>query len=119
MGDGVFIEWRAGHDPRNPRGWIGAETDDEKPAEENPAVKLKIDIRANAPVFMEADADTFGLIFASMSSVEQVAVLDAIAEHMRPHPTQWDYIAFELEKPEHAKIHAELAALFFPEGNPS
>jgi hypothetical protein len=78
--------------------------------------KIKVDIRANAPVFIEADPDTFGMVFAAMSSEEQAAVLVAIAEHMKPHPTQWGYIAFEMEKPEHAHARGEWQAMLFPEG---
>ncbi len=78
---------------------------------------IRVQVKANAPLFVEADADTFGRVFAAMNSEEQVAVLDAIAEHMRAHPTQWDHIAIELEKPEHARVRGELQAMLFPEGD--
>ncbi|MER9628361.1 hypothetical protein [Mesorhizobium sp. M0296] len=78
---------------------------------------IKVDIRANAPLFIEADPDTFGRVFAAMNSDDQVAVLDAIAEHMLPHPMQWDHIAIELEKPQHARVRGELQAMLFPKGD--
>lgn len=77
--------------------------------------KIIVEIKANAPLFIEADANTFGLVFASMSSDEQVAVFTAMAEHMRPHRTQWDYIAIEFEKPEHAFARSELYRAIVPD----
>lgn len=77
---------------------------------------IKVEIKANAPLFIEADPNTFGMVFAAMSSDEQAAVLTAIATHMKPHPTQWDYIAFEMEKPENAHARGEWQAMLFPEG---
>ncbi len=67
-------------------------------------MKISVRIDASRPVFIEADADSFGAVFASMDSEEQTHVLRAMVEHMKPHPTQWDYIAIELEKPENSDI---------------
>ncbi|RJT41992.1 hypothetical protein D3227_04755 [Mesorhizobium waimense] len=77
---------------------------------------IKVDIRSSAPIFIEANADTFGRIFAAMNSEDQVSVLSAIEEHLRPHPAQWDYISFELEKPEHARVRDKLKAMLLPVG---
>ncbi|MET3924563.1 hypothetical protein [Devosia sp. 2618] len=77
--------------------------------------QITVRIESRFPVFIEADADAFGQIFASMASDEQSAVLAAMAEHMRPHQTQWDHIAIELEKPENAQTRSALQQALFPE----
>jgi len=66
--------------------------------------KIEVKIYANAPVFVEADADNFGKLFAHMDDVEQVHVLRAMVEHMKPHQIQWDYISIALEKPENRDV---------------
>ena len=69
---------------------------------------IEVSINSRFPVFIKADADTFGKAFATMDGGEQVAVLRAIVEHMRPHKLQWDYIAIELGKPENKETAKEL-----------
>lgn len=70
--------------------------------------KIAVRIDSSRPVFIEADADAFGAVFASLNSEEQVAVFRSMVEHMRPHRMQWDYIAIELDKPENREIRREL-----------
>lgn len=65
---------------------------------------IMVEIYANAPLFVTADADHFGQMFARMASDDQIAVLRAMVEHMKPHPTQWDYISIDLEKPENRDV---------------
>lgn len=65
---------------------------------------IKVDIYANAPLFITADADHFGKLFASMAADDQVHVLRAMVEHMKPHQIQWDYVSIELEKPENRDV---------------
>ncbi len=75
---------------------------------------IPVQIDTRSPLFIEANAEDFGRIFAAMNSEEQVAVLSAIVTHMRPHPMQWDYIAIELEKPENLPIRNALASAIAP-----
>jgi hypothetical protein len=77
---------------------------------------IKVDIRTTGTLFIEASADEFGRVFAAMTSDDQAAVLAAIAEHMKPHPTQWDYIAIEFGKPENGYARAYWQSMLFPEG---
>jgi len=76
-------------------------------------IEIRIDSRA--PVFIRADADAFGAVFASMCDNEQVAVLRSIAIHMEPHKTQWDFISIELEKPENLDLRRTLREALFPD----
>ncbi len=76
------------------------------------AIEVRIDSRF--PVFIKADADSFGSIFAHMDSEEQVAVLTAMVQHMKSHPTQWDYISIQLEKPENVEVWRTLRSVLFP-----
>lgn len=77
--------------------------------------KIEIQISSSRPVFIEADADAFGQVFAGMSSDEQVAVFRAMVEHMKPHRLQWDYIAIELEqRDENREARKELYDVLFP-----
>lgn len=75
--------------------------------------KIEIQISSSRPIFIEADADAFGQVFAGMSSDEQVAVFRAMVEHMKPHRLQWDYIAIELEQDENSDVREELRAVLF------
>lgn len=75
--------------------------------------KIEIQISASRPIFIEADADAFGQVFAGMSSDEQVAVFRAIVEHMKPHRLQWDYIAIELEQDHNRAVREELRSVLF------
>lgn len=73
-------------------------------------VAVRID--ASRPIFIEADADSFGAVFANMDNGDQVEVLRAMVNHMKSFPTQWDHIAIELERPENAEIVRVLKGLF-------
>lgn len=75
--------------------------------------KIEIQISSSRPIFIEADADAFGQVFAGMSSDEQVAVFRSMVEHMKPHRLQWDYIAIELEQDENRDVREELRAVLF------
>lgn len=66
--------------------------------------KITVRVNSSCPILIEADADSFGAVFANMTDAEQVEVLRAMVEHMKPHPTQWDHIAIELERPENREI---------------
>lgn len=74
--------------------------------------KVSVRIEASRPIFIEADADSFGQVFAHMDSADQVEVLRAMVTHMKPHPTQWDHIAIELERDENREIVSVLKGLF-------
>ena len=76
---------------------------------------IRIDITSNYPIYMSAEPDDFGKLFAGFDCEEQVAVLRAIVTHMRPHALQWDHIGLELEKTENSDILHELRCTFFPE----
>jgi hypothetical protein len=77
---------------------------------------IKVEIRTSGTLFIEAEANEFGRVFASMNSDDQAAVLVAIAEHMKPHPMQWDHIAIEMEKPENGYARAHWQSMLFPQG---
>lgn len=76
--------------------------------------KITVDISSRFPVFIDADADAFGKVFAGMASDEQVHVFRAMVEAMKPHPTQWDHISIELEKPENQDVLDTLRFVLFP-----
>lgn len=76
------------------------------------AREIMVHIHSSAPMFIEASADNFGDIFANMDSQQQVAVMAEIANHMRKHPIQWDYIAIELEKVENAQTRQDWMQAF-------
>lgn len=73
-----------------------------------------VEVRTNSLLWIEADPNEFGRVFAEMNSEEQVLVLAAMVEHMRPHRIQWDYISIELERPENSEILNELRGCLFP-----
>ena len=79
---------------------------------------IPVSIRSSRPVFIEADADQFGSIFASMTDEDQVHVLRAMVKHMKPHRTQWDYISIALERDENSDVRNELRDVLFPNGAP-
>jgi hypothetical protein len=66
--------------------------------------KVEVRIDSRLPVFIVADADSFGKVFALMDSGDQVEVLRAMVKHMKPFPTQWDHIAIELENEANREI---------------
>ena len=78
-------------------------------------MKAPVEVSSSFPISIEIDADRLGEIFATLASDEQVSVLRAMAEHMRPHSQQWDYIAIELELPENTDVLQELRRVLFPE----
>jgi hypothetical protein len=61
---------------------------------------------------MEVDTDDFGKMFANMASDEQVEVLRAMIDHMKPHQIQWDYIGIDLELEENIDLKRELKYVF-------
>ena len=65
---------------------------------------IEVRIDSSRPIFIKANADDFGEIFAAMNSDEQVAVFRAMVEHMKPHRLQWDYIAIELRETENREV---------------
>lgn len=75
---------------------------------------IQVDISSRFPIFINANADSFGALFASMNNGEQVEVLRAMVKHMRPHQLQWDYIAIELEKDENREVRDDLRSVLFP-----
>lgn len=78
---------------------------------------LQVRIHSSAPMFVEADADQFGKIFALMNDDEQAAVLKAMVEHMKPHQMQWDYIVIKMEgSEEFSETLSDLRDIFRPEG---
>lgn len=73
--------------------------------------QITVRIDSSRPIFIEADADSFGSVFAKMNSAEQVEVLRAMVNHMRPFAIQWDHISIELERPENREITSVLKNL--------
>lgn len=75
-------------------------------------IGLSVRVDSKFPLFIEADANAFGAVFANMDSGDQVEVLRAMVSSMKKWPTQWDHIAIELEKPENSEIVTVLKGLF-------
>ncbi|RWX78301.1 hypothetical protein EPK99_06640 [Neorhizobium lilium] len=73
--------------------------------------KITVSIDSSRPIFIEADADNFGQVFANMSDEDQVNVLRAMVEHMKPHRIQWDYISIALEKDENRDVRDQLSVI--------
>lgn len=74
---------------------------------------MKVDVYTSSPILhMDVDADDFGKLFARMASDEQVAVLRAMVEHMKPHQIQWDYIQTALEYPGNDDLRLALGRIF-------
>lgn len=74
--------------------------------------KITVRIDSSRHFFIEADADSFGQIFAGLNSEEQVNVFRSMVEHMRPHKMQWDYIAIDLEKDGNRDVRDDLSVIF-------
>lgn len=75
---------------------------------------MKVDVSTNSPILrMEVDTDDFGKMFANMASDEQVEVLRAMVDHMKPHQIQWDFIAIDLEMAENAELKRDLKDIFW------
>ncbi|WP_189464943.1 hypothetical protein [Mesorhizobium sp. M2D.F.Ca.ET.223.01.1.1] len=65
-------------------------------------------------MFIDADAEAFGKVFANMDDEDQVQVFRAMVEAMKAHPTQWDHISIALEKPENSDVRDVLRNVLFP-----
>ena len=75
--------------------------------------RMMVDVSANLPIlWMDVNADDFGRIFSHMADNEQVAVFAAMVKHMSAHPSQWDYISIELDKPENKDLRVTLKIVF-------
>lgn len=77
--------------------------------------KIRVDVSSSRPLFIEADAEAFGAVFAAMGDDEQVAVLRAMVSHMAPHRMQWDHISIALEADENRELRDTLRAVLFPD----
>lgn len=75
---------------------------------------LEVKIDSSRPIFVSASADDIGAIFAKMTDADQVTVLAAMVEHMRPHRQQWDYISIALEQDGNRELRNELQGVLFP-----
>jgi hypothetical protein len=75
---------------------------------------LEVRIDSSRPIFVSASADDIGAIFAKMTDADQVTVLAAMVEHMRPHRQQWDYISIALEQDGNRELRNELQDVLFP-----
>ena len=74
---------------------------------------IKVDVSTSSPILrMEVSANDFGRLFADMAADEQVEVLRAMVNHLRPHEIQWDYIAIELEQVENTPLRKSLHDIF-------
>ena len=51
-------------------------------------MRIPVTIESSRPIFIEADADQFGQVFANMADDEQVHVFRAMIEAMKPHRQQ-------------------------------
>lgn len=78
---------------------------------------LEVRIDSSRPIFITASADDIGAIFAKMTDADQVAVLEAMVKHMKPHRTQWDYISIALEQPANRELRDTLREVLFPQEN--
>lgn len=74
--------------------------------------KITVRIDSSRPVFIEADPDEFGSIFSHLNDHDQIEVLRSMVKHMKPHRSQWDYIAIQLEKDENRDVFNDLSVLF-------
>lgn len=77
---------------------------------------VTVDISSRSPVFIKADADAFGSVFAAMADDDQIHVFRAMVEAMKPHSAQWDHISIALEKPENRDVRDTLRNVLFPVG---
>jgi hypothetical protein len=74
---------------------------------------MKVDVSTSHPILrMEVRTNDFGQLFSQMAADKQIAVLQAMVDHMKPHPIQWDYIAIELEEAENAPLRRSLNDIF-------
>lgn len=75
-------------------------------------MRLPVSFVSSYPFFVECEPDNFGRIFANTHDENQVAILRAIVEHMKPHRAQWDFIWVELNKPENKDVLEQLQECF-------
>lgn len=75
---------------------------------------IAVRIDSSRPIFIEADAASFGVVFANANTLEQAEILKAICDGLKPYAMQKDYIAFELANPEYAEVRTFLADLIAP-----
>jgi len=74
---------------------------------------MKVDVSSSSPILrMEVSTNDFGQLFALMAADEQVEVLRAMVDHMKPHTVQWDHIAIELEDPRNVSLRGTLHDIF-------
>lgn len=77
--------------------------------------KIRVEVLSSRPLFIEVDPDSFGALFAAMGDNDQVAVLRAMVEHMRPHRQQWDHISITLEATkDNRDVRDQLREVLFP-----
>ena len=75
--------------------------------------RIKVDVSSSSPILrMEVSTNDFGRLFADMAADEQVEVLRAMVDHMRPHALQWDHIAIELEETHNISLRRYLHDVF-------
>lgn len=74
-------------------------------------VPVRVSVYSSSPLFIDLSPEAFGKVFANMNSEDQAAVLLAMVDAMRQHPTQWDYIGIELDKPEFSAVRPALSAI--------
>jgi hypothetical protein len=94
---------------------MGMETTNNQIDQAPAMVGIEVRIDSSRPLFISASADDIGSIFARMSDVDQIAVLEAMVRHMDAHPTQWDYISIALENPVNQALREQLRRFLFPE----
>ncbi|QIV65903.1 hypothetical protein Cp1R7AA1_187 [Mesorhizobium phage Cp1R7A-A1] len=75
---------------------------------------IQVEIDSSRPLFIRANPDDFGAIFAVMDSGDQIEVLRSMVKHMKPHETQWDFISIDLELPNNLEIRDTLRKVLFP-----
>lgn len=72
---------------------------------------IAVRVESSRPLFIEADPDSFGEIFAHMTDEDQIEVLRAMVKHMKKWPAQWDHIGIALELEENREVLDVLKAL--------
>jgi len=74
--------------------------------------KIAVRIDSSRPIFMEADAASFGAAFLTMNADEQIGVLSEMFTQLQTNcPMQLDYIAIELEGSAHANLRSILTQI--------
>jgi hypothetical protein len=81
------------------------------------AVMARIPVRIDSsrPIFIEADVESFGEVFAMANSQEQARILKAMFDSVRPLGCQLDYIWMELAGDEYRDTREALASLIAPQ----